>query len=152
LDIWVPPNADVRRLRVEVLLKVGIWYVAPMELRIGEARVPPHGEDHPASFSMWDSDAAQRIDQSATDCLAKYLLGGRQTWTGGTATVRDLVRRSAEQDMAIARLHPDHPQYLWFLAEEGILQWEMQNPAFRWSGAEWYLRVRDWIYRHTQAQ
>ena len=154
LDIWVPPNADVRRVRVEVLLKVGIWYVAPMELRLGEARVPPHTEPHPRdAFARRRPDVATRIDQAATDCLSRYLLGQPQEWTGEPIeNIRDVIRRSAEQDMAIVRQHyPKAPQALWFLAEDGILQNWMRNPAFpHWSGAEWYLKVRDWIYRNVK--
>jgi hypothetical protein len=67
-------------------------------------------------------------------------------------TVRDAVRLTAEQDMAVARQHRSIPQPLWFLAENGILQWRMRTPAFNWSGAEWYLRVQDWIYRNVQAR
>jgi hypothetical protein len=151
LDIWVPPDSDVRRVRVEVLLKIGIWYVAPMELRIGEARVPPHLQGPERDFSMWDRDAGEPIDQPAMECLAGYLMGGAQTWSGGMLNIRDVVRRSAEQDMAIARRHAQVPLSLWFLAENGILEWWMRNPGFpRWSGAEWYLRVRDWIYRNAK--
>ena len=151
LDIWVPPDADVRRMRLEVLLKVGIWYVAPMELRIGEARVPPH-QQPAGSVSMSDPHVADRIDLPAMDTLASYLLGYPQRWSGeAIASVRQAVRRSAEQDMAIARQHPEVPQPLWFLAEDGILQWWLRNPAsLRWSGAEWYLRARDWIYRNPK--
>jgi len=151
LDIWVPPDADVRRMRVEVLLKIGIWYVAPMELRIGEARVPAHTEPRPEPFTMRDPDISDRIDFPAMESLAGYLLGRPQQWTGGMHNIRQAVRRSAEQDMASARLYPAVPQPVWFLAEDGILQWWMRNPAFpQWSGAEWYLRVRDWIYRNVK--
>jgi hypothetical protein len=151
LDIWVPPTADVRRIRVEVLMKIGIWYVAPMELRIGGARVPPHDPASVRPFTMRDPEVADRIDLPAMDCLAAYLLDQPQTWTGGLMNIRDIVRRSAEQDMAIARQHAHVPQPLWFLADDGIVRWWMQNPALlRWSGAEWYLRVRDWIYRNAE--
>jgi hypothetical protein len=146
LDIWVPPNAPVQRVRVEVLLKIGVWYIAPMEVRIVEARVPPHQE----SFAM--KEALPRIDErsdlAAMQCVASYVMGGPQTWTGGTASIREVIRRDAEQDMAIAREHSPLPLPLFLLAEEGILQWWMQTPAMHWSGPEWYLRVRDWIYRN----
>jgi hypothetical protein len=152
LDIWVPPQADVRRVRVEVLLKIGIWYVAPMEVRIGEARVPRH--DTTPHFSIRDQDdwpgVGESIDLGAMDCLARYLLGWPQTWNGGTANIRSVIRRGAEQDMAIARQHPKPPQFLWFLAEDGMLERVMSGTGAHWSGAEWYLRVRDWIYRNTK--
>ena len=146
LDIWVPPDADVRRVRVEVLLKIGVWYVAPMEVRIVAAKVPPHPAAAPDDRPLPAIDA--RADLPAMDCLAAYLLGRPQTWTPEDLTLRSFIRRAAEQDTAIARLQNGVPQQLWFTAEDGILQWWMQNPAFRWSGAEWYLRARDWIYRN----
>jgi len=155
LDIWAPPQADVRRVRVEVLMKIGTWYVAPMEVRIGEARVPAHTEPPPKLISSANSNPpniSDPIDLSPMECLAAYLLGRPQTWTGGMRTVRDAVRLTAEQDMAVARQHRSIPQPLWFLAENGILQWRMRTPAFNWSGAEWYLRVQDWIYRNVQAR
>ena len=146
LDIWVPPNAPVQRVRVEVLLKIGVWFVAPMEVRIVEARVPGHAEAFVMNPHLPDVD--QRIDAGAMECLAGYLAGQPQTWNGGTANIRDVIRRDAEQDMAIARLHPQIPYQLRLLAADSIVQWWMRTPAFHWNGAEWYLRVRDWIYRN----
>jgi hypothetical protein len=158
LDIWVPPKADVRRMRVEVLLKIGTWFVAPMEMRIGEARVPEHASRREQLFSMRDPslpDVADRIDASAMQYLSHYLLGRPpypiESWPGGPGNLREAVRRSAAQDIAIAAQILPPPQNLWFLAEDGILQSWMQNPAtLRWAGAEWYLRARDWIYRNAR--
>ncbi len=147
LDLWVPPDAPVQRVRVEVLLKIGVWYVAPMEVRIIDAQVPPHTA-MPATLHPRLPEIDARIDGAAMDCLAAYLLGGQQTWRSGNTNVREVIRRDAEQDMAIARRHSRVPQTLWFLAEDGILQGWMRTPRFHWSGAEWYLRVRDWIYRN----
>jgi hypothetical protein len=154
LDIWVPGNVDPRRVRVEVLLKVGVWFVAPMEIRIGSARVPPKTVGMAPAFSMREPEdlpkVGERIDLAAMDSLARYLLGRPPLETGPIMTIRDAVRRDAEQDMAIALQLGPPPQALWFLADNGILEWWMANPwRMRWSGAEWYLRVRDWIYRNT---
>jgi hypothetical protein len=157
LDLWVPPSVDVQRVRVEVLLKVGTWYVSPMEVRIGAARVPLTGLATRAPFTMRDESmppVRARIDASAMELLAGYLLGQPpvpvDAWPGGPRNLREAVRRSAEQDIAIARQQTRIPQNLWFLAGDGILQRWMQGPfTFRWSGAEWYLRARDWIYRNA---
>jgi hypothetical protein len=145
----VPPDAAVQRVRVEVLLKIGEWFVAPMEVRIVAARVPGH---EPGAWTMANPhlpDIGERADSAAMECVADYLLGAPQTWTGGTRNVRDVIRRDAEQDMAIAREFGREfgkvPQDLWFLAEEASGQAWMRG-----SGAEWYLRFRDWIYRHAQ--
>jgi len=145
LDIWVPPHVDVQRVRVEVLMKIGVWYVAPMEVRIVAARVPRSHDDVSTRFVMRDPtlpDLTASIDQSATESLARYLMGWPPGPPGGMLNIRDVVRRSAEQDMAIAREYHPVPQPIWFLAEDGIL------PHF--NGPEWYLRVRDWIYRNSK--
>ena len=157
LDVWVPAQADVQRVRIEVLLKVGIWYVAPMEMRIGEARVPSNAPAIQHRFAMRDDtlpDVAEGIDASATQCLANFLLGRQpspiESWPEGPRTVREAVRRSAEQDLAIARQYGPPSQNLWFLATDGIIQrWMRNSSTFDWSGAEWYLRARDWIYRYA---
>lgn len=156
LDIWVPPQVEVQRIRVEVLMKIGIWFVAPMELRIGQARVPLYSEGSDKPFSTRNPedlpDIGDRIDASATEYLARYLLGWPQIPPDGNMeNIRDVVRRSACQDLAIARQHAQVQQALWFLAEDGILQTWMRNPGMPyWSGAEWFLRVRDWIYRNEK--
>jgi hypothetical protein len=147
LDIWVPPGAPVQRVRVEVLLKIGVWFVAPMEVRIIDAQVPKH----PDPIEQMDPqlpDIDEPADVPAMECLANYLLGGEQTWAGGMNNLRDVIRRDAEHDMALARRQPKIPEALWLLAQDGILERWMQTPSFRWRGAEWYLRVRDYIYRN----
>ena len=157
LDIWVPANVDPRRMRVEVLLKVGAWFVAPMEIRIGAARVPPKTVGMTPVFSMREPEdlpkVGDRIDSAAMDSFARYLFGQPPREVGAIRTIRDVIRRDAEQDVAIARQLGRVPQPLWFLAENGILEWSMASPSLlHWSGAEWYLRVRDWIYRNTAAR
>lgn len=149
LDIWVPPDAPVQRVRLEVLLKVGVWFVAPMELRIVAARVPPHG----GSGKLMQRplpDPGERADSPAVECLAEYLMCRPQTWDGGVRNLRDVVRRDAEQDMALARAGgPAAASKLWLLAADGIAEWQRRNPAFpTWRGAEWYLGVRDWLLRN----
>lgn len=151
LDIWVPAQVEPRRLRVEVLLKVGIWYVAPMELRIGEARVPPNAPVMQRRFSMRDElshSVDTRIDDAAMTGVAGYLFGSPahavEQWASGPRTVREAVRRSVEQDLILAREYGPARQEVWSRAAEGIVQRWMR---LRGSGAEWYLRVRDWIYR-----
>jgi hypothetical protein len=147
LDIWVPAGAPVQRVRVEVLLKIGVWFIAPMEVRIVDAQVPRHPEPL-ASINPDLPGIADRVDLPAMDCFAAYLLGHEQTWTGGTNNIRDIIRRDAEQDMAIARSYLKIPETLWFLADDAILEWWMRTDTFNWSGAEWYLKVRDYVDRN----
>jgi hypothetical protein len=157
LDIWVPAKVDPQRVRVEVLLKIGVWYVAPMEVRIGNARVPPKSAMVTRAFSMWEPEGfpgiGEGIDTGAMDSVARYLLGRPPAESGVMKTIRDVVRRDVEQDIAIARQFREVPQPLWSLAENGILESWMRGPdLMHWSGAEWYLRVRDWIYRNSEGR
>jgi hypothetical protein len=157
LDIWVPAKVDPQRVRVEVLLKIGVWYVAPMEVRIGNARVPPKSAVVTRPFAMREADGfpgiGEGIDSAATDSVARYLLGQPPGESGVMKNIRDVVRRDVEQDIAIARQFREVPQPLWFLAETGILESRMRGPGLmNWSGAEWYLRLRDWIYRNSSGR
>jgi hypothetical protein len=53
-------------------------------------------------------------------------------------SVRSIIRRNAIQDMELARK----------VDKEGLRkQWEAPRPP----GAEWYLKLRDWIYRRVPA-
>jgi hypothetical protein len=135
LDIWVPPDAEVgRRVRVEVLLKLGTWTIVPMEVRVTDAMV--RAPDHAVAAPLPAIDAP--ADSAALHALAEHFAGVRE-WNGDGAptTVRDILRRNAEQDMALATAEPTPA--VWLRAAGDI--------ANRWTmfptGAEWYLRVRD---------
>jgi hypothetical protein len=135
LDIWVPPDAEVgRRVRVEVLLKLGTFTIVPMEVRVTDAMVRPPDGAVAAGLPAIDEPA----DSAALHALAEHLAGVRE-WNGDAAptTVRDILRRNAEQDMALATAEPTPA--VWLRAGGDIVnRWGM----FR-TGAEWYLRVRD---------
>jgi hypothetical protein len=139
LDIWVPPDVPPRRVRIEALLKVGIWMVAPMEVRVIEPTVPdarglPVAEDI-APLTAASSATAQRQ-------LFRYLDGLPPEMPPGILRVRDIIQRNAAEDMLVAQsLGIRAPELLW-LASSPL--------AFPELGAEWYLRVRDFIYRYNQ--
>jgi len=40
LDVWVPRDAPVGKVRLEVLVKVGYWRIAPMEVRVQPTVLP----------------------------------------------------------------------------------------------------------------
>ncbi|HZL56500.1 MAG TPA: hypothetical protein VFC21_05435 [Bryobacteraceae bacterium] len=139
-DIWVPPNVPPRRVRIEALLKTGIWMVAPMEVRVIDPIVPdtkglPVADDV-APLNAPSSATAQRQ-------LFRYLDGLQPDMPRSLARVRDIIQRNAAEDMLVARsLDMRAPEPLW-------LAW---SPfVFPEVGAEWYLRVRDFIYRFPPA-
>jgi len=139
-DIWVPPNVPPRRVRIEALLKVGIWMVAPMEVRVIEPTVPdarglPLAEDI-APLAAMSSLTAQRQ-------LLRYLSGLPPEMPRGTLRLRDLIQRNAAEDMLVAQSLRLHAPELTWMAWSPFLFPEL--------GAEWYLRVRDFIYRYNQS-
>ena len=94
LDLWVPADAPVERVRVQVVIKVAEdWIQYPMEIRVVERTVPG-----PAPLA----NTLPSIRQS----MAHTWLGG---WMAppspapdGELTVRGLVMRNARQDRALA--------------------------------------------------
>jgi hypothetical protein len=135
LDIWTPPDAEVgRRVRIEVLLKYGTWYVVPFELRIMEAVVRPPAGALPAPLPPLDEPA----DSAALHALATYLAGQRE-WNPDVtpSTVRDVLRRNAQQDMSLAAR--DLTPLVWLRTASQIVNGWSLFP----NGSEWYLRVRD---------
>jgi hypothetical protein len=137
-DIWVPPDVPPRRVRIEALLKVGYWLVAPMELRVIAPVLPdtselPQAEDI-APLTARSSDTAQRQ-------LARYVIGLPPEMPLGILRVRDILQRNAAEDMFLAHSRG-------FQTPQLMLQSWMPF-AFPQTGAEWYLRVRDLIYRYN---
>jgi hypothetical protein len=137
LDLWLPPNADVARFRLEVQLKVADWIIRPMEVRVMRARVPsiPPGPDRPLPA------IEQGADVAGANALADYLAGTPLTMPPPGTTLRGILRRNALQDMGLARaLEPGE------VARRAIDLFRV-NSLFpsRPLGAEWWLRLRDWL-------
>jgi hypothetical protein len=138
LDIWLPPNADVARFRLEVQLKVATWIVRPMEVRVMRARVPdiPVGPDRPLPA------IEQGADAPAAEVLARFLSGEPLTMPPPGETLRGILRRNAVQDMGLAG-SPDSGE-----VARRALELFRANSVFtpRVLGAEWWLRLRDWLF------
>jgi hypothetical protein len=141
LDIRAPADTVPRRVRVEALLKVGTWQVAPMEVRIVAPTVPEAG-----SAGTFAEDLAPLDAPSSTTAriqLLRYLDGLAPEWPAQLLRVRDIIQRNAAEDMLLARsLNPHSPTAF---PEMNLLSWlPFVYPHY---GAEWYLRVRDFLYR-----
>lgn len=97
LDIWVPGNTRVARMRLEVGLKVDTqWVVYPVELRVLEARaaeVPDKAGSVPAITA--------RADAALLGVLRHGLCGLPETGQPAPLTVRQMIRRNARQDLAL---------------------------------------------------
>ncbi|MFY9726727.1 MAG: hypothetical protein WB579_19090 [Bryobacteraceae bacterium] len=145
LDLWIPPNAEIARFRLEVQLKVGYWVVRPMEVRVIAPRVP--------DLRVATAPVPLPPVSSGADAAA---LGALFDYTGRTypppVTIRAIIRRDAVQDVALAsRLDPA------VAGPEALRQrWETLKSASGDgliplpTGAERYLRLRDWIYAEAQ--
>ena len=146
LDLWIPPNADVARFRVEVQVKVADWMVRPMEVRVLPARFPDIPETRDARNA--DLPAPELgADAAAMQVVNAYLAGSSLRFDAQPATVRGIIRRNAIQDVALAA-SLDRA-----LAGPDVLRgrlfdqlWNNLRVTPRVYGAEWYLRLRDYLF------
>jgi MFS family permease len=117
LDIWVPEQTPVGRMRMQASLNLGErWLVYPMEVRVAQATVPRIG---PQSRLLPPVTARSDASVSA---------GGAERVRENS--VRYFIRRNAAQDRALAQaLRVTPPE------------------AAKELGAEGYLKVRDFLLR-----
>ncbi len=150
LDVWVPGRGPARRLKLEPQLNVqDRWIVYPMEVRIKQARAPLGGVPMGTGAALSDpSDAAARAS------LISYLCGRRSRSAKSGLTVRRMIARNVHQDMALARsleskLGRDRIVGVMLEAlNAGDLKSWCAAPGFpTGQGPEWYLRIRDFLYR-----
>jgi hypothetical protein len=146
LDIWARPDTPPRRVRVEALLKVGTWQVAPMEVRIVAPTVP----NQPAMIDA-ENQAPVEAPSSTTARiqLLRYLDGLPPQTPGRILTVRDIIQRNAAEDMLLAHslAAGRSPEGAPGLAFPEMNLMSMQPFVYPELGAEWYLRIRDFLYR-----
>jgi len=138
LDIWIPPNADVARFRLEVQLKVADWTVRPMEIRVLAARVPDlTAKDGPPAGLP---PVGQPADSAAEGPLSDYAASRTAlAYSSAPDTLRAIIRRNVIQDMALAASLHAKPVGPDTLAQR-------RSAAPRDAGAERYLRIRDLVY------
>jgi hypothetical protein len=137
VDLWLPPNADVARFRLEIQVKVADWIIHPLEVRVMEARVPDlaAGPDRPLPGIESSASAA------AANAYWTWSEGGQLTMPPRGETLRGILRRNAIQDLALA----GSPATI----APRVLDLFRANTAFQppvW-GAEWWLRIRDWLFQ-----
>jgi hypothetical protein len=149
LDIWVPKETPVQRVRVEVLLKVGQgWVMYPMEARVTPATVPSVEAD-----SVALPPGMARADTSVLGPFRNFICGGREARREEKLNVRQLIHRNAVQDLALARSmeaaqHGDlRGEILKRLGLGERAAWCKAPMSLDVLGPEWFLRVRDLLYR-----
>jgi hypothetical protein len=149
LDLWIPPNADVARFRLEVQLKVADWVVRPMEVRVLPVRIPTIASADAGKLPPLPA-VQQGADFPALEVVREYLSGSPRRAGPQPLTVRGIIRRNAIQDMALAAsldptiAGPD-------VVERRVIDLLWNNLSFvpHVFGAEWYLRVRDFLYNQS---
>jgi hypothetical protein len=139
LDIWAPPDTPPRRVRVEALLKTGIWFVAPMEVRIVAPVVP---ESPSMAARLFEENVAPIEAPSSVTAhiqLLRYLARLPVQSPIRILRLRDIIQRNAAEDMLLANSfgfgYPDLNLFSW---------WPFIYPNM---GSEWYLKIRDFLYR-----
>lgn len=145
LDMFVAPNADVDRIKVEPQLNVyDDWYTYPMEVRILEpvysAAAPTYGSLVPA---------ANPADHAAYGLLRQEFCGVREPPAQQVLTARQLIRRNVAQHLALGRAKGKPAMEAALLKASGaasIKAWceSSRTPP---AGPEWYLRFRDALFR-----
>jgi hypothetical protein len=120
----------------------------PMEVRVMPAAAPAVEEHYAALPPL-----AARADASIYGPFRNFLCGARETGRDERLTVRRLIRRNAIQDMALARSLEAKYGKVQLRAEilrrsgaRGAEVWCRSPLAATELGAEWFLRVRDWLY------
>jgi len=147
MDIWVPADTAVQRTRVEVMMKIGRgWIMYPMEVRVMPAVAPAIHERHVALPPV-----TARADAAVYGPFQSFLCNAREPGGKERLSVRRMIHRNAEQDLALARALDSRGDSLRIdlLHRAGGTdkkQW-CQSPPMREQGTEWFLRVRDAIYR-----
>lgn len=148
LDIRVPAQAPPVRFRLEVQLNVGDgWIIHPMEIRVQQAAYPALA-DSKTGVAPLEASA----DSTALGVLREHLCGAP---TAGRpengVTVRQMIRRNALQDAALARmLEPSRTKQIlqqsmvWAagFADLTPAAWCKIGKRPEGAGSEWYLKVR----------
>jgi hypothetical protein len=137
LDILATADTPPRRVRVEALLKVGTWQVAPMEVRIMAPTVPDT-KDVTRIENIAPVDAP--ASATAQKQLLRHLAGLPPQIPPYILRVGDIIQRNAAEDMLLvgdAKL----PE-LNFLALSPV--------TWRQVGSEWYLKVRDFLHNRPR--
>jgi len=152
MDLYVANEAPVRRLKIEVQLWVGDrWVIYPMEARLVAAQIPPF------QLKFWGLPAPEaRADAAMISPWRDHLCRPLKSEFQPTeTTIRVLQQRNIQQDVALTKkLGRDIGIQAFVRAgipPETALpdSWCAASPE-QWRtplNAEWYLKLRDHLYR-----
>ncbi len=146
-EMTVARDAEVDRIKVEPQLYVDSlkdWVVYPMEVRIQSPQIP--ATRRPASGSLPPLSAP-------SDAAVWPVLCGNASQTGGQGqlTIRERLREYAAQDITlVADRSQLDPLFQKISGGVNLKTW-CASPKTMPSGPEWYLRLRDGIYKSAGA-
>jgi hypothetical protein len=153
LDVWVPAQTAVGRVRLEVLLKIGQgWVMCPMEVRVLAAVAPSVAARHAALPPV-----EARADVSVYGPWRHFLCNRREPGREERLSVRRMIHRNAAQDLALARVLEGggrvemRAEMLRRVGVPDLKRWCGSGLAMGAQESEWFLRVRDWLYRQASA-
>lgn len=152
LDLWIPPKALVRRIRIEAQLHDGEgWRIAPMEVRVLKG-IAPQPKRTGAQMPPWTDSA----EAPARQVMREFVCEDVPKPALPALTVAGLVRRNAMQDLSIARALQLHwgktklrEEMVKAAGGEDVASWCGSSKHTSPNGPEWYLRVRDFLYREA---
>ena len=153
MDLWIDRDAPVRRIKVEPELNIeGYWFTYPMEARVSLPIVPAY-KPLPKILSPIEA----RSDSMVQGEVHMLLCGSGTPGPVGKhpPTIREFILRNLQQDMALARnTYPREDTFKTLFSAAKVktaAEWCTATAARPTVGlnAEWYLKVRDFLYRAT---
>jgi hypothetical protein len=127
-------------MRLEVQLKVGVWIIYPMEIRILPAVVPQISSSAPRPLPAVEERADQSVEAPLLRFMEHHSAEAHRPKSALPQTLREVIRRNSEQDMALAQA----------LDSKTLIPAMKEKLAASSGGGEWYLTIRDLIYRRSK--
>jgi hypothetical protein len=149
MNLWVAPDAPVRRIKVEPQLWVDRWLVYPMEVRVVAPVVPALEGRIEARGGL-----TQRSDTSALARMRSYVCDSAlpAAKPARPRTLQYMLERAAMQDIALAGVLEKHLSRAMIVG--GVLRLADATNSRVWcaepfspESPEWYLRFRDLLLR-----
>jgi hypothetical protein len=126
----------------------GQWIIYPMEVRVVSAVVPGHKR-----IEVPLAPITQPVDATARAAVRTYLCGAARSEPAPEGNIRWFVLRDVSQELALARVKESSPgsRLLPIIAKgtepATVGKW-CESPVWPEDlGPEWFLRVRDSLYR-----
>ena len=152
MDVWVPPDAEVQRVRLEVLAKIGNgWIMYPMEVRVLHAVAPSVSERRIALPPV-----TARADAAVERPFREFICHTRDTEREEKLSVRRMIQRNAFQEIALARVLEAQDrglrdELLRGAGAQDRASWCKSSAPPPGLDTEWFLRVQDLLYRKASA-